>query len=75
MVQHLRELSPVEIRELVLPKSVKTLYTTIKAEQGNEVPQALIIASALALTVRRLLPLVRTRPSTCGIGRANSSIS
>jgi WD40 repeat protein len=43
MVQHLRELSPVEIRELILPKSVKTLYTTIKAELGNEVPQALMV--------------------------------
>jgi hypothetical protein len=71
MVQHLRELSPVEIRELVLPKSVKTLYTTIKAEQGNEVPQALIIASALALTVRRLPLQVETIPSNSGTARAN----
>src|SRR4028119_80466 len=38
MVQCLRELSPIEIRELVLPKSVKSLYTTIKAELGDEIP-------------------------------------
>ena len=43
MVQRLRELSPVEIREIVLPKSVKTLYTTIKAALGDEVPQALMV--------------------------------
>jgi hypothetical protein len=38
-VQGLRELSPVEIRELVLPESVKSLYTTIKVELGDEMPQ------------------------------------
>ncbi|HEY9710141.1 MAG TPA: hypothetical protein V6D48_18180, partial [Oculatellaceae cyanobacterium] len=43
MVQRLRELSPVEIRELVLPKSVKSLYTTIKDELGDEQPQALMV--------------------------------
>jgi WD40 repeat protein len=43
MVQRLRELSPIEIRELVLPKSVKSLYTTIKVELGDEVPQALMV--------------------------------
>ena len=43
MVQRLRELSPVQIRELVLPHSVKTLYTSIKAELGDEVPQALMV--------------------------------
>lgn len=43
MVQRLRELSPVEIREIVLPKSVKTLYTTIKAQLRDEVPQALMV--------------------------------
>jgi WD40 repeat protein/tetratricopeptide (TPR) repeat protein len=43
IVQRLRELSPVEIRELVLPESVKTLYTTIKAALGDEVPQALMV--------------------------------
>ena len=37
MVQRLRELSPVEIRELVLPKSVESLYTAIQAELGDEV--------------------------------------
>jgi len=43
IVQRLRELSPVEIRELVLPESVKSLYTTIKAELGDEMPQALMV--------------------------------
>jgi tetratricopeptide (TPR) repeat protein len=43
MVQRLRELSPVEIRELILPESIKTLYTTIKVELGDEVPQALMV--------------------------------
>jgi WD40 repeat protein len=43
MVQRLRELSPVKIRELVLPESVKTLYTTIKVELADEVPQALMV--------------------------------
>ncbi|MEW6492005.1 MAG: tetratricopeptide repeat protein [Cyanobacteriota bacterium] len=37
MVQRLRELSPVKIRELVLPKSLTSLYTTIQAELGDEV--------------------------------------
>jgi WD40 repeat protein/tetratricopeptide (TPR) repeat protein len=43
MVQRLRELSTVEIRELVLPESVKSLYTTIKGQLGDEMPQALMI--------------------------------
>ena len=43
IVQRLRQSSPVKIREIVLPKSVKTLYTTIKAELGDEVPQALMV--------------------------------
>ena len=42
-VQRLRELSPVKIREIVLPESVKSLYTTIKAELGDEMPQALMV--------------------------------
>src|SRR4028119_1556169 len=43
MVQRLRELSLIQIRELVLPQSVKTLYTSIKAELGDEVPHALMV--------------------------------
>src|SRR4028119_1326668 len=43
MVQRLRELSLIQIRELVLPHSVKTLYTSIKAELGDEVPHALMV--------------------------------
>nr|MDZ8002408.1 hypothetical protein [Aulosira sp. DedVER01a] len=43
MVQRLHELSPVEIREITLPTSVKTLYTAIKAELGDEQPPALMV--------------------------------
>lgn len=43
MVQRLRQLCPVKIRELVLPESVKTLYTTIQAELGDEQPLALMV--------------------------------
>ena len=43
MVQRLRELSPVEIREIVLLESVKSLYTSIQAELGDEIPQALMV--------------------------------
>lgn len=43
MTHRLRELSQLPIRELVLPASAKTLYTSIKAELGDEQPQALMI--------------------------------
>ncbi|OUL27315.1 hypothetical protein BV378_11885 [Nostoc sp. RF31YmG] len=43
IVQRLRELATVEIRELVLPESVKTLYTSIQAEIACEQPQALMV--------------------------------
>jgi WD40 repeat protein/tetratricopeptide (TPR) repeat protein len=43
MVQRLRELSPVEIREIVLPKSFKSLYSAIHAQLGDEMPQALMV--------------------------------
>ena len=43
MIQRLRKLSPVPIREIVLPQSVKSLHTTIKAELGDEVPLALMV--------------------------------
>ncbi|MCA1990804.1 MAG: hypothetical protein LDL41_01985 [Coleofasciculus sp. S288] len=43
MVQRLRELSAIEIREIVLPESIKSLYTTIQAELGDEVPKALMV--------------------------------
>jgi hypothetical protein len=42
MVQRLRK-SSLQIRELVLPESIKTLYTIIKAELGDEVPDALMV--------------------------------
>ncbi|MGQ4646664.1 nSTAND1 domain-containing NTPase [Lyngbya aestuarii] len=42
-LQRLRKVCIVEIRELVLPESVKTLYTTIQAELADEQPQALMV--------------------------------
>mgnify|MGYP005839066161 CR=1 FL=1 len=43
IVQRLRELSPVEIRELVLPESIESLHTAIQAELGDEIPKALMV--------------------------------
>jgi WD40 repeat protein len=42
-VRQLRQQSGVEIRELVLPASVKTLYTTIETELDGSQPQALMV--------------------------------
>ncbi|MGE5655854.1 MAG: hypothetical protein ACM37W_04495 [Actinomycetota bacterium] len=43
IVKRLREISQVKLRELSLPPSAKTLYTTVVAELGKEQPSALII--------------------------------
>ncbi|MEH2081700.1 MAG: tetratricopeptide repeat protein [Nostoc sp.] len=43
MVERLRQLSPVHIREITLPASVKTLYTNIREQLGDEQPPALMI--------------------------------
>jgi WD40 repeat protein len=44
MVQRLREMTKIEIRELaLLPESLKSLYTSIQAELGSEQPQALMV--------------------------------
>ncbi|BAY08455.1 nSTAND1 domain-containing NTPase [Calothrix sp. NIES-2098] len=43
IVKRIHELSPVQIREITLPKSVRTLYTAIKAELGDEQPPALMV--------------------------------
>jgi WD40 repeat protein len=43
MVQQLRERCPVPIRVIVLKHTVKTLYTTIREELGEEQPQALMV--------------------------------
>jgi len=43
VVQQLREQCPVQMRELVLEKSVQTLYTRITEELGTEQPNALMI--------------------------------
>lgn len=45
IVKQLRQQCPVEIRELVLDQSVKTLYTTIVEELGLEQPSALMVSS------------------------------
>jgi WD40 repeat protein/tetratricopeptide (TPR) repeat protein len=42
-VRQLRQQSGVEIREIVLPTSVKTLYTTIETELDGSQPQALMV--------------------------------
>lgn len=44
IVQQLKAECQVEIREIHLSKSVKTLYTTIEANLGDQLPQALIIS-------------------------------
>ncbi|MBD2772965.1 hypothetical protein [Iningainema tapete] len=44
LMQRLLESVRVEIRSLLLDKSVKTLYTTIQAELGDEHPQALVVS-------------------------------
>ena len=52
MIKRLQELSVVNIRRLVLPKSAQTLYTTIQKQLADEQPSALIILgldSVLAL--------------------------
>ncbi|MCC5628336.1 hypothetical protein LC613_09525 [Nostoc sphaeroides CHAB 2801] len=43
MVERLRQLSPVQIREITLPASVKTLYTNIREQLLDEQPLALMI--------------------------------
>ncbi|HEY9604661.1 MAG TPA: WD40 repeat domain-containing protein [Allocoleopsis sp.] len=43
IVQQLREQSSVEIRELVLEQSVKTIYSTIAAKLGQEQPRAVMV--------------------------------
>jgi WD40 repeat protein/tetratricopeptide (TPR) repeat protein len=50
MQQRLRELCSFEIRELILPKSAKTLYTAIKDELGNQQPDALMVMGLEAVT-------------------------
>ncbi|WP_257237044.1 hypothetical protein [Nostoc sp. 'Peltigera malacea cyanobiont' DB3992] len=43
MVERLRQLSPVQIREITLPASVKTLYTNIREQLLDEQPPALMV--------------------------------
>src|SRR4028118_1419470 len=44
IIQQLRDKSPIEIRELVLPKTVKSLYATIQANVRNGQTQALMVS-------------------------------
>ena len=50
-VRQLREESGIEIRELVLPASVKTLYTTIETELADSQPQALMVFGLESVSV------------------------
>ncbi|MHC5859121.1 WD40 domain-containing protein [Nostoc sp.] len=43
IVQRLHQLSPVKIREITLPVSVKTLYTSIGEKLEDEQPRALMV--------------------------------
>ncbi|BAY78612.1 WD-repeat protein [Nostoc linckia NIES-25] len=43
IVQRLHEISPIKIREITLPTSVKTLYTCIGEELADEQPPALMV--------------------------------
>ncbi|MDF5709483.1 MAG: hypothetical protein PUP90_17925 [Nostoc sp. S4] len=43
MVERLHQISPVRIREITLPASVKTLYTNIREQLGDEQPPALMV--------------------------------
>ncbi|MEH2287008.1 protein kinase domain-containing protein [Nostoc sp.] len=43
IVERLHQVSPVEICEITLPASVKTLYTNISEQLGDEQPPALMI--------------------------------
>ncbi|MDZ8096434.1 MAG: hypothetical protein RMZ42_31530 [Nostoc sp. DedQUE05] len=43
MVERLHQLSPVQIHEITLPASVKTLYTNIREQLGDEQPPALMV--------------------------------
>ena len=43
MVQRLREICPVEIREVVLDRSVNQLYSTIREQLKDEMPSAVMV--------------------------------
>jgi hypothetical protein len=49
LMKQLRERCTVPIRELALPKSAQTLYTTICTELGNEKPRALVVSGLESL--------------------------
>jgi len=44
MVQQLRKICPVQIREIVLESSVQKLYATIREQLGNEQPSAVMVS-------------------------------
>ncbi|MBH8553166.1 hypothetical protein I8751_12450, partial [Nostocaceae cyanobacterium CENA357] len=43
MVESLHQSSPIKIHEITLPTSIKTLYTNISEQLGNEQPPALMV--------------------------------
>ncbi|OCQ98474.1 hypothetical protein BCD67_07890 [Oscillatoriales cyanobacterium USR001] len=43
IVEKLRQQFPLPLRQIILPTSVKTLYTTIEAELGEDRPSALMV--------------------------------
>jgi hypothetical protein len=46
----LKEYSPVEIREIIIPPTSETLYTTINATIGSSQPEALMITGLESVT-------------------------
>ncbi|MDF5725734.1 MAG: AAA family ATPase, partial [Rhizonema sp. PD37] len=50
IIQRLREKSPVQIKEITLTASAKTLYSTILAELENENPSALVVFGLESVT-------------------------
>jgi tRNA A-37 threonylcarbamoyl transferase component Bud32 len=50
IVQRLHEISPVRIREITLPVSAKTLYTSILTQLGDEHPSALMVLGLESVT-------------------------
>jgi hypothetical protein len=55
MVERLHQISPVHIREITLPASVKTLYTNIREQLGDEQPPVQILAEIPNRHLRKLM--------------------
>lgn len=48
-IEQLRKLCPIPIREVTLPKTTATLYTSLQKEIGEEQPQAVMVLNLHAL--------------------------